>query len=70
VLSASALAFLIPWAALVPLVVVSVAFQVYCLVDLAGAEVRLLPKWAWGLLILLTTPIGGLVYLLAGREET
>jgi len=40
------LAILIPWAALVPLFVALVALQVYCLVDLAGAEVRYLPEWA------------------------
>lgn len=40
----------IPWAALVPLIVVAAGFVIYCLVDLARHEVRYLPKWAWALI--------------------
>jgi hypothetical protein len=60
----------IPWAALVPILVLAIAFEVYCLVDLAGAEVRYLPKWVWGLLILVSNPIGGVAYLLLGRSAS
>ena len=30
--------------------------------------VRYLPKWAWALVIVLSIPIGGVAYLLVGRE--
>ena len=60
----------VPWAALAPLVVFAVAFQVYCLVDVARSEVQSLPKWAWVLLILLVSPFGGIVYLIVGRKAS
>ncbi|GEM_PF-547111 len=68
--SPAMLAAQIPWAALAPILVLAIAFEVYCLVDLAGAEVRYLPKWVWGLLILVSNPIGGVAYLLLGRSAS
>lgn len=58
----------IPWAALAPLIVLGVGFVVYCLVDLARHDVRYLPKWAWALICILSVPMGGIVYLLVGRD--
>ena len=44
------------------------AFDAFCLVDIAYAsQVRYLPKWAWGLICLVQTPGGGIVYLCVGR---
>ncbi|MEX1281441.1 MAG: PLD nuclease N-terminal domain-containing protein [Acidimicrobiia bacterium] len=57
----------IPWAALVPVIVVAVGFVAFCLVDIARHEVRHLPKWLWALICLLSVPLGGIVYLLVGR---
>lgn len=59
----------VPVAAIVPLVVVGVAFVAYCLFDLSRAEVRHLPRWAWALICILSVPLGGIVYLLVGREH-
>ncbi len=59
----------VPWAALVPLVVAAVAFVGYCLFDLSRSTVRYLPKWAWALVCVVTIPLGGIVYLLVGREH-
>ena len=58
-----------PVAALLPLVVIGVAFVAYCLVDIARApSVRYLPKWVWVAICVLSIPLGGIVYLLLGRE--
>lgn len=57
-------------AALVPIVVLLLAFVVYCLVDLARHPVRHLPKWAWVLICLVSVPIGGIIYLVVGRDES
>jgi hypothetical protein len=57
----------VPWAALTPILVLSVAFEIYCLVDLMRSQVRYLPSWAWALVIVLVNPLGGIAYLLAGR---
>ena len=56
-------------AALVPVVVLAVAFEAYCLHDLVHAKVRYLPKWAWALICLCSVPVGGIVYLLSGRDH-
>ncbi len=52
------------------LFVVAAGFGVYCLVDLARApSVKRLPKWAWTLVLLLSEPLGGILYLLLGRTN-
>jgi hypothetical protein len=58
----------VPAAAFAPLALAVVAWLVYCFIDLSRARVRHLPKWAWALVILLSVPVGGIVYLLVGRE--
>src|SRR5580698_3448761 len=48
----------------------AVAFVAWCLVDLARAgQVRYLPKWAWGVVICVSVPWGGLVYLIVGKAR-
>jgi ABC-2 type transport system ATP-binding protein len=57
--------------AVVPLLVLIIALDVYCLIDLARAKsVRNVPKWVWAIVILfVSAPIGALVYLFAGRDR-
>jgi hypothetical protein len=59
----------IPWAALLPIILLAVGFVVYCLIDLARSRVRYLPKWAWALICLFSVPLGAIIYLLIGREH-
>jgi len=59
----------IPIAALVPAVLAALAWIVFCLVDLARSEVAHLPKWAWGLIIVASVPLGGVLFLLLGRAS-
>jgi hypothetical protein len=55
-------------AALIPIAIVAVCFEVFCLVDLVRAEeVRFLPRWAWAVICVISIPLGGVVYLLVGR---
>jgi phospholipase D-like protein len=43
-----------------------VAFIVFCLVKVNTAdEVRFLPRWAWSILVVCVSPLGGVVYLLS-----
>lgn len=58
----------LPVAALVPLILLGLAFVAYCLYDLSRTEVRYLPKWAWALICVISIPVGGIVYLLVGRS--
>jgi hypothetical protein len=58
----------IPWAAVAPIIVLAVGFVAYCLVDLSRSDVRYLPKWAWAVICVVTVPLGGIVYLVAGRD--
>jgi hypothetical protein len=59
----------VPWAALAPILVICLAFVVYCLIDLARSPVRYLPKWAWALICFFSVPIGGIVYLVVGKDH-
>ncbi len=57
-------------AALIPIVVVAVGFEVFCLVDVVRAdEVRYLPRWAWAAICLISIPLGGIAYLIVGRSR-
>jgi hypothetical protein len=58
-------------AALLPIVILAIAFDVYCLRDLVRAKsVRHLPKFVWAIVIVLVSaPWGGLIYLFAGRDR-
>jgi hypothetical protein len=58
----------IPVGALVPLIVLLAAFVGYCWWDIRRNNVRYLPKWGWALLCVLSVPLGGIIYLLAGRD--
>ena len=49
-------------------VLLVVAFDVFCLLHLGTADsVHFLPKFVWAVLVVCTSPIGGLVYLLTQR---
>jgi Phospholipase_D-nuclease N-terminal len=46
----------------------AVGFDAFCLADIArAAQVRYLPKWAWALICLIQTPLGGIIYLSIGH---
>ncbi|MDJ0498523.1 MAG: PLD nuclease N-terminal domain-containing protein [Acidimicrobiia bacterium] len=59
----------ISWAAVAPLLILAVAFVVYCWVDMYRNDVKHLPKWAWAIITAFSIPIGGIVYLVVGREN-
>jgi len=48
-----------------------IAFIFYCLVRISTADdVRLLPKWAWGILVVCFNPLGGVAFLLSQHVPT
>ena len=55
-------------AALLPLILLALAFVVYCWVDIYRNDVKHLPKWAWAIITLVSIPIGGIIYLIVGRD--
>lgn len=57
------------FAAILPLIILALAFVVYCWVDMYRNEVKHLPKWAWAVIAVISIPIGGIVYLVVGRES-
>jgi Phospholipase_D-nuclease N-terminal len=49
-------------------VLLVVAFDIFCLLQLATADtVHFLPKFVWAVLVVCASPVGGLVYLLTQR---
>ncbi len=56
--------------ALAPLVLLALGFVIWVVVDIARADsVKHLPKWAWIVLSMVSIPLGGIVYLLVGRDR-
>ena len=58
-------------AALLPVLILAILFDAYCLRDLIRAKaVRHLPKVVWAIIIVLVSaPWGGLIYLFVGRDR-
>jgi hypothetical protein len=55
---------------IIPIVLLQLTLMIIALVDLIRREkTRLLPKWAWAIVIILGELIGPIVYLIFGREE-
>jgi ABC-2 type transport system ATP-binding protein len=52
---------------LIALLAAAVCFDAFCLVRLTRNEADNLPKWAWALIICVSSPWGGLAYLAFGR---
>ena len=60
----------VAWAAVAPLIVLALAWVAFCLVMVTRAPaVRWLPRWAWALVVVLSVPLGGIVFLLGGRTD-
>jgi hypothetical protein len=59
----------IPIAAILPIIVVGLLFVGYCWYDILKGKVKHLPKWLWMVICALSVPLGGIVYLLVGRNS-
>jgi hypothetical protein len=57
------------WAAWAPILVLLLAFVIWCWIDISKNEVRYLPKWLWAIIVAASVPMGGIIYLLVGRES-
>jgi len=55
---------------LIPVIVLGAIFVIYCWADIIrGSQTRLLPKWAWLIISVISIPLGGIVYFIFGRSE-
>ena len=52
------------FAAWLPIFLTAALFSIVLLIHLARNSVPYMPKWAWALLIVLTMPLGGIVYII------
>lgn len=52
-----------------PVIILEVVLVGFCLYRLTKDRVKFLPKWAWALIIIFIQLIGGIVFLLIGRES-
>jgi hypothetical protein len=55
-------------AAIAPIVILLIAWVVFALYDLSRSDVKYLPKWLWAVIIVVSIPLGGVVYFLIGRD--
>ena len=55
--------------AFAPILILLLAFVGYCLWDLTRTNVRYLPKWAWVIIVVISVPLGGILYLAVGRDQ-
>jgi predicted ABC-type exoprotein transport system permease subunit len=55
-------------AALLPVLIIALAFAIFCLVDLFRRPgVKHLPRWLWAIICVISIPLGGIIYLVFGR---
>jgi len=54
---------------LAPIIILELSLVVFCLYRLTKDEVKFLPKWGWALIIVFIQLIGGIAFLLIGRER-
>lgn len=59
-----------PPAALVPIILVAIAYVAWIVNDILRSDVKHLPKAAWIAIAVLSIPLGGIIYLLVGKEPT
>ncbi len=59
-----------PPAAFVPIILLVVAYVAWIVRDILRSEVKHLPRAAWIAIAVLSIPVGGIVYLLVGKEQT
>lgn len=59
-----------PIAALLPIALIAVAFVGFCEWDLSRSRTNHLPRWVWAILILAAVPLGGLLWLTLGKDQT
>ncbi len=59
-----------PPAALVPIIVLALAYVAWIVRDILRSEVKHLPKAAWIAIAVLSIPLGGIIYLLVGKDQT
>jgi hypothetical protein len=54
---------------LAPIIILEVVLAGFCLYKLTKDRVKFLPKWAWALIIICFQIVGGIAFLLIGRER-
>jgi len=54
---------------LAPIIILELSLVGFCLYRLTKDRVKFLPKWAWVLIIIFIQLIGGIAFLLIGRER-
>jgi uncharacterized membrane protein YhdT len=57
-------------AAAAPIAILLIGWLVFALHDLSRSDVKHLPKWVWAVIILVSIPLGGVVYFLVGRDSS
>jgi hypothetical protein len=59
-----------PAAAFIPIILAAVAYVAWIVTDIVRSEVKHLPKVAWIAVAVFSIPVGGIIYLLVGKEQT
>ena len=59
----------IPWALILPLIIVQLILVIVALIDLVKVSSTNGPKWLWALIIVLVNIIGPIIYFIVGRRN-
>ncbi|MBU3112439.1 PLDc N-terminal domain-containing protein [Clostridium lacusfryxellense] len=54
---------------LAPIIIMELVLVGFCLYRLRVDRVKFLPKWSWAIIIIFIQLIGGIAFLLIGRER-
>ncbi|MBI5974392.1 negative regulator of sigma-Y activity [Staphylococcus canis] len=55
---------------LIPIVIIVILYLIFFFADLIKVKnTKYLPKWGWGIIICISIPLGGVLYLLFGKDN-
>lgn len=54
----------------IPIIILAFIYIFFCIKSILLAnKTRFFPKWVWGIICIISIPLGGILYLIFGKDE-